>query len=223
MKFAANPCNPRPSIEDIAKFVKEARAELQWKQLALADEAGVTPKTIERVESGKERVSEDTLTKIAKAFKLPERFFLDPKFWPSDEELVLRAQEMRKTFTTAELHPLAKAQDLENILASMARIIDDSAVDETLAEELASLKDEFQDWGDLYSDLPHTSRLECCRNLITAIRRIESHGYTAKWGSYISDEKLSVGVLVFQNTVGIPSEQQIRIAVVPRLLFPRSV
>jgi len=115
----ANVSSPRPSPVDIAKFVKEARAHFEWKQLTLAHEAGVTEKTIERIESGKMRLSEETLVKIAKAFKLPDRFFIEPGYWPSDEELEACAREAKRVYTTAELHPITAPLDLDNILNAM--------------------------------------------------------------------------------------------------------
>ena len=59
----------RPEPGQIAYMVKELRTYFGGKQYALAFDAGVSERTIERVEAG-ERVSDDTLKKIAKALKL---------------------------------------------------------------------------------------------------------------------------------------------------------
>ena len=219
MNTPANVSSARPSPEDIAGFVKVARAHFDWKQLALAHEAGVNVRTIERIESGDGRTSAETLAKIAKALKLPEGFFIEPGYWPSAEELEARARKAKEIYTTTQLHPVARPLDLENVLNAIAYLIDGDAVEEGLADDVASLKDQIQDWGDIYSDLPNSSRLQCCRDLLATIRDIEAHGYTAQWGCYATDEKFKTGILSFQKTAGLPSDHHFRVAIVPRSII----
>lgn len=54
------------SPDQIAEAVLRARKAMGWKQFALADSAGVTERTIQRLERG-ERVSHDTFLKVAAA------------------------------------------------------------------------------------------------------------------------------------------------------------
>jgi transcriptional regulator with XRE-family HTH domain len=58
--------------------------------LALAHEAGVNTRTIERIEAG-ERMADDTLKKVAKALQLAEGAFTEPHLGPSGEELAAMA------------------------------------------------------------------------------------------------------------------------------------
>jgi transcriptional regulator with XRE-family HTH domain len=60
--------SPQSPVE-FAELAIRVRKQLGWKQLALADEAGVTERTIQRLERG-ERVSDDTLLSVAKALGL---------------------------------------------------------------------------------------------------------------------------------------------------------
>jgi hypothetical protein len=99
--------------------------------------------------------------------------------------------------TVTGLRNLSEAGDLENVLGQHAHLIDGSAVEDDLAEALASLRDQVQDWGNIFEDIPHIERLAACRDLLASIREIEERGYTARWSRYTTDDKSTVGVLVF--------------------------
>ena len=55
----------------LADLVSERRKRMSWKQFALADEAGVSARTIQRLECGS-RVSEETIEKVLGALNLSE-------------------------------------------------------------------------------------------------------------------------------------------------------
>jgi transcriptional regulator with XRE-family HTH domain len=208
----------RPAPKDIAFMVKELRAYFGWKQLALADEAGVTERTVERIEAGI-TVSDDTLRKVAKALKLREGAFTEPSYCPSEAELMAEVTKIRDQHTVTELHDLSEARDLENLMGQHAHLIDGSAVEDDLAEAVASLKDQVQDWGDIFEDIPHSEKLAACRSLLASIREIEQGGYKARWGRYAIDDKFTVGVLVFFKNSALRSDENLRIAIVPRWLM----
>src|SRR5689334_6725547 len=67
----------RPTSAEIAETVISIRKHLELKQLVLADEAGVTERTIQRVEEGR-TVGDDTLRKVARALRLREDAFTVP-------------------------------------------------------------------------------------------------------------------------------------------------
>ena len=71
----------------------ELRKYLDWKQLALADAAGVNNRTIQRLERGKG--GRDTLRKGAKALKLREEALLEPMYGPSAKERLAAGDERR--------------------------------------------------------------------------------------------------------------------------------
>ena len=116
------------------------RTHLGWKQFALADEAGVTPRTIERVEAG-ERVSEETLNKIEKALKFGEGALKKASYWPSDEELAAIVKKTKEDYTHTSLNDLSGACDLQNILSASAYLVDGTAAADELAESIAAVKD----------------------------------------------------------------------------------
>jgi len=199
-------------------MVKELRAYFGWKQLALADEAGVTERTVERIEAGI-TVSDDTLRKVAKALKLREGAFTEPSYCPSEAELMAEVRKIRDQHTVTELHDLSEARDLENLMGQHAHLIDGSAVEDGLGEAVASLKDQVQDWGDIFEDIPHSEKLAAYRSLLASIREIEQSGYKARWGRYTTDDKFTVGVLVFFKSSALRSGENFRIAIVPRWLM----
>jgi transcriptional regulator with XRE-family HTH domain len=208
----------RPDPGIIASVVKEMRTYRGWKQFALAHEAGVTLRTVERLEAG-ERVSDDTLSKIEKALKFKEGAFTQARYSPSDDELAAMLQKMKDEYTHTALHDLSGPPDLENVLTAHAYLVDGAAVDDSLADSIALVKDQVQDCGDIYSDVPHTARLGFCRDLLNMIREIEAQGYTARWARYVTDDKFNVGVLTFFKTADLETSQHFRHGVVPRFLL----
>ena len=68
-----------PPVEIVAFVVRQYRALRQWKVGTLADFAGVSISTVERVERG-DSVSEDALDRIAQAFGREAGFFTKPRF-----------------------------------------------------------------------------------------------------------------------------------------------
>jgi transcriptional regulator with XRE-family HTH domain len=208
----------RPAPKDIAFMVKELRAYFGWKQLALADEAGVTERTVERIEAGI-TVSDDTLRKVARALKLREGAFTEPSYCPSEAELMAEVKKIRDQHTVTELHDLSEARDLENVMGQHGHLIDGSAVEDSLAEAVASLQDLVRDWGDIFGDLQQSEKLGACRSVLESIREIEARGYKARWGRYTTDDKFTVGVLVFFKSSTLRSGENFRIAIVPRWLM----
>jgi hypothetical protein len=101
-------------------------------------------------------------------------------------------------------------------------LIDGSAVEDSLAEAVASLQDLVGDWGDVFGDLQQSEKLAACRSVLESVREIEARGYKARWGRYTTDDKFTVGVLVFFRSSAIRSDENPRIAIVPRWLM-RSV
>jgi transcriptional regulator with XRE-family HTH domain len=213
----------RPTPETIAFSVRMLRSQLGWKQFALADEAGVNIKTIERIENEK-KVSNENLRKVAVALKLREGAFVDPSYEPSEMELVeLSAQvaQMIEGTTNVELNDFSDPRDFEKLLSAHAHNIDTSALDQSLAEEAARLTDNVIDYGNAHSDLSQLDRLKAYQELLTDVRQIESRGYTARWAVYQTEDDFGVGLIAFNAyPPGPPPGMWFRIAIVPKRLLP---
>jgi hypothetical protein len=128
-------------------------------------------------------------------------------------------KKIQDQHTVTELHDLSEARNLENVMGQHGHLIDGSAVEDTLAESVASLQDLIRDWGDVYEDIPQAEKLAACRSVLETIREIEAHGYKARWGRYTTDDKFTVGVLVFFENSALRSDENFRIAIVPRWLM----
>ena len=174
-------------------------AHLGWKQFTLAHEAGVTVRTIERLEAG-ERMSDETLNKVAKVLKLREGAFTEASYYPSEEELAAMVKKAKEDYTHTALHDLSSPRDLDNILSAHAYLVDGSNITDELAEQVAAVKDYMQDAGDINDEIPYTHQLTFTRELLGMIREIENQGYTARWGRYVTADKFNVGVLIFFKT-----------------------
>lgn len=139
-------------------MAKHLRAHFGLKQLALAQDAGVTERTIERIEAGI-AVSDETLRKIAKALKLAENLFIESTYCPSEEELTAQIEKIQDEHTLTELHELSAARELENVMGLHGHLIDASAVSDTLADSIASLRDQVRDWGDILEEISVVEKL----------------------------------------------------------------
>jgi len=203
----------RPTPGEVGYVVRELRKYFEWKQLALAQEAGVTERTIQRIEEG-EKVGDDTLRKVAKALRLREDAFTAPTYHPSAAELEELARTAREDYMVADAYDLSGQDALDGILNAHGHLIDDRAVEDTLAEEVAALKDNIQDYGDIYDDLTNVQRLEARRKLLELIRNIERKGYKARWARYTTADNFIVAVLMFFPAT--TEDDQFRKLIVPR-------
>jgi transcriptional regulator with XRE-family HTH domain len=193
--------------------VRELRKYLGFKQLALADAAGVTERTIQRVERGG-TVEDETLRKVARALGLGENAFLRPDYHPSTEELKAFAKSVRDDYTVTDLLNLSSQNDLDGILTADACQIDGSAVKENLAAEVASLQDEIEELGSVYEELSNVERLEARQGLFKHIQNVACTGYRARWAVFETDDKWNVGVLVFQD--GQTKDNEFSKLIIPR-------
>jgi DNA-binding XRE family transcriptional regulator len=72
---------------EVGLLVKLYRESMEWTQETLAELAGVTPRTVQRVEAG-DPSSPDTRRALARAFQIPNMdIFLNPNPFPTSEEI----------------------------------------------------------------------------------------------------------------------------------------
>jgi transcriptional regulator with XRE-family HTH domain len=201
--------------QEIGKWVARFRKMMDWKQLALAMEAGVTERTVQRIEHG-EKVDDATLRKIGKAFRLGGEGFVGPRYIPTDEELQAEVARAQKDLMVIEAHSLDTIKDCEAILRGDGNIVNDHAVPEEMAAQVAELRDQMQDWGDIWSDLPNTGKLEACRSFLTAVQMIGELGFKIRYGVYETADHFQVAVLIF----GKSTDE--RFATLTQFIVPRT-
>jgi transcriptional regulator with XRE-family HTH domain len=186
----------RLTPKEIGSTVAMFRKMMDWKQLTLALEAGVNERTVQRIECG-EKVDDGTLRKIAKAFRVPEESFLELCYMPTGEELQARFEKTRKELMLVEAHSLSTIKDCDTILGGDGNIVDDSALPEEMADQVAALRDQLQDWGDIWSDFTNVEKLEACRSFFAEVQKIEEQGFKIRYAVYDTEDNFRISVLVF--------------------------
>ena len=200
--------------EEIGSTVMALRGLMDMKQITLAYEAGVSERTIQRIERG-EKVDDETLKRVAKALKLPEETFVVAKYIPSPEEAATEARRAIENYQIIEIRPFAAAKDFDTALGSHGWLIDDKNSGDIAVREIAELKDLLEDWNCVYGDIPHTERLDACDDLFVRLREIERKGLVAKFGVYKTDDDFNVTVIIFvKQEPGL--QRELTQAVVPR-------
>ena len=182
--------------QEIGDAVVRFRQMMGWKQFRLAYEAGVSERTLQRIEVGK-KVDDESLRKIGRALKLRDPGFLGPRYIQSDEEMQATLGKMLRETMLIEAHNLSTIKDCEAILGGDGYFLMDDALPEEMADQVATLRDQMQDSGDIWSDLSYTEKLETCRTFLTEVQRIEEQGFKTRYGAYESDDHFRVSVLMF--------------------------
>jgi transcriptional regulator with XRE-family HTH domain len=176
--------------QEIGDAVAMFRKMAGMKQLTLALEAGVTERTVQRIENG-EKVNDESLQKIAKAFRMEDTSFIGPRMVLSKEEAWEQAKKQLEAVKLIDAHGFVTLKDAEAVLGTDGMVIDDHFVTDEAAGELADFKDELRDWNNLYSVLlSQHEKLNACRSLLGVARKLEERGYVIRYGVYKTDDGL---------------------------------
>lgn len=89
--------------ERLGKRIKELRISKGIKQCELADLLGMERSNLTRIESGKQRPSDEYLEKIAKILNIEIQEMFDTKHLESREELLNRIQNILPTLNENEI------------------------------------------------------------------------------------------------------------------------
>jgi len=106
----------RQTPKEIGEEVAALRKLAGKKQYTLANEAGLQERTVQHVEHG-EKVSVDTLHKIAKAFRFPEDHYIKTYYFPTAAELEAAAERMTSKTALIEAASFSGLKDCEAVLA----------------------------------------------------------------------------------------------------------
>ncbi|SIT57204.1 Helix-turn-helix domain protein [Mesorhizobium prunaredense] len=169
----------------IAEQVKFIRKLHRLTQQNLADAAGLTTRTIEKIESGRHRPDEQTLRSIARAMQIDAKYFEKP----TPEQEARQKAEMERALRKMVLvptHPIHTTSDFLGAFEQRhAFRIDTSAVtaDEAL-DAAAAMTDYITDLNDIWDDVPRSQQLEYARSFVELCRQIEEHGYVCYMGDH---------------------------------------
>jgi transcriptional regulator with XRE-family HTH domain len=170
--------------QEIGRAVTMFRHAAGMKQITLAMEAGVTERTVQRIERG-EKVNEDSLRAIARAFRMDENSFFGPRQVLSDEDAIAQTLKQLEGLIVIEAHRFATLKDAEAVLGTHGMVLQDQAISDDAAEELAEFRDLLRDWNDLYSSLcSNTEKLQASRSVLDGAKKLEARGYVIRYGVY---------------------------------------
>jgi transcriptional regulator with XRE-family HTH domain len=195
----------------IASQVKLLRKWFQLTQENLADAAGLTTRTIEKVESGRHRPEEQTLRSIARALNMDVRIFEKP----TPEQEARFEADMRRAARKTLLVPTQPIHSLSDFLNAFAQRnafrFDTSQIDDDEAHEIAAtMQDWIADLNDVWVECPHSQRVEYARSFVDLCKTLKPQGYVCYIGNH--GQKLSskdkpplvvdVGVMSIQKADG---------------------
>jgi transcriptional regulator with XRE-family HTH domain len=169
----------------IAEQVKFIRKWHRLTQENLANAAGLTSRTIEKVESGRHRPDEQTLRSIARAMQIDVKFFEKP----TAEQQARQTAEMERAFRKTVIAPTYAIHSASDFLSAFAQRhafrIDTSNVtaDEALATA-ASMTDYITDLNDIWDDCPRSQQLEFARSFVDMCQEIEAFGFVCHLGHH---------------------------------------
>lgn len=151
----------------------------------LADMAGLTTRTIEKVVSGRHRPEEQTLRSIARAIQLDVAFFNKPT--PEEEER--QRITMERALRKAVLVPLKRITTPNEFLGEFdnrdAYRIDIAAVDNPEALSIAgALGDWLEDLSNVWVECYLSQRIEYAGEFVELCRQLQPLGFGCFMGSH---------------------------------------
>jgi transcriptional regulator with XRE-family HTH domain len=195
----------------IAQQVKFIRKMSRLTQENLADAAGLTTRTIEKIESGRHCPEEQTLRSIARAVKIDLTYFEKP----TPEQEARQHAQLERALRKIVMVPTRPVRTTADFLAAFGRRhafrFDTSQVqDDEALEVAASLVDWIKDLNDSWDDCSASDQLSFARSCIELCGQIETLGYLCHMGHHkqLLHEKgrpdlvFVVGLLSIQNKSG---------------------
>ena len=171
--------------DHIAQQEKFLRKTFRLTQENLANAAGLTTRTIEKIESGRHRPEEQTVRSLARAFNIDVKYFEKPS---PQEEAQQKAEIVRsiRKIVMVPTDPIRTVQDLLNAFEQRhAFRFDTSQVQEDGAmETAASMVDWIKDLNDAWDDCSMSDRLHYARNFVDLCKELEGHGYLCHMGTH---------------------------------------
>lgn len=165
--------NKDSKVKHAGHIVKELRAKFNWSQAKLAEFSGVSERTIQRLE--KDGTAEhETLLAVANAFEVDvELLKFKPENALSEEEL----QKILKEFRFLQEVKTGKAM-MDFIVGSHAMHPDHpQPKNEEEASMFGAFLENCQDWGDLWSDIPQSGRMDAIMGIHTQIEELNAAGF----------------------------------------------
>ncbi|WP_341991852.1 helix-turn-helix transcriptional regulator [Azorhizobium sp. AG788] len=169
-----------PTKAELAIIVQMLRSSRGWTQETLAEIAGLSVRTVQRIEDG-QGGSADTLRAVARAVEAPDMdFLIRAQQFPTEAGLKRRAEAFEREYLMLDATPAPTGRAMEAFMCSlnMLSCTDSEIEDEALLEAAASLFDYLRDYLDVKSEVSHQQRLTVATELEAIIRRLRDGGWT---------------------------------------------
>lgn len=169
----------------IAQQVKYLRRWHKLTQENVADMAGLTTRTIEKVESGRHRPEEQTLRSLARAFQIDVKYFEKPTL----EQVTRQRAEMERAVRKMVVVPTAPVRTASEFLSAFAGqhgFRFDTPADQS--DELLQVTAEMIDWitdvNDGWDDCNKSQQLDVARSFTELCGQLEKLGYLCQMGQH---------------------------------------
>lgn len=171
--------------EYISQTTKFLRKIFGLTQENLADQAGLTTRTIEKIESGRHKPELQTLRSIARATGMKVDVFRKPS---AAEEAAANAEMERARHKTilAPVSPIGSATDFLAVYGGWhARRVDISHVQSDEALRIAAeLDDWLEDLSMCWDEISSSDRLESANSIVSLCKQLEAAGYSYCIGTH---------------------------------------
>lgn len=160
-------------VKHAGDIVKELRAKFNWSQAKLAEFSGVSERTIQRLEKDG-NAEHETLLAVANVFEVDvELLKFKQGDAPSEEELKKILKEFRF------LKEVKTGKEMMDLIVGSYAIHSDHPQPNN--KEEASLFGAFlencQDWGDLWSDIPQSGRVDAIMGIHQQMEELNAVGF----------------------------------------------
>lgn len=163
------------------RFERERRL---WKQKTLANLAQVSLSTIERAERG-ERVSEDSLEKIAQALDYEYDHFTAPRRWRSKQEAAFDLPDPFSEFVPVEMKPFRTERQVREMVKCSSLIVSICEKSYANMTEIRQLRDRLIRASSALSALNSETKItrrEHYNDVLDCVDRVEAHRITVLAG-----------------------------------------
>jgi transcriptional regulator with XRE-family HTH domain len=169
----------------IAHQVKFVRRMFKLTQENLADAAGLTTRTIEKIESGRHRPEEQTLRSLARALNVEVTYFQKPT---PQEEAKQRADMERavRKMVMVPTDPVRTASEFLHAFGQRHAFRFDTPLEQSdeLLEITASMVDWIKDLDGIWDDCGMSQQLEWARHFAELCKQLEGLGYVCHMGKH---------------------------------------
>jgi transcriptional regulator with XRE-family HTH domain len=204
-----------PPPELIGFFVRYVRGLKQWKQGTLADFAGVSISTVERVERG-EKVSPEALDAIARGLGFEQGYFTNPRYRRPDEETAADLDRLAQMEPVAVAHMTLHKQ-VREAANCHAFLIHRPDVPAHFDPEIANLTEWFDIASFVLSDrsdrasASERSRRDLYNDILACVKELERQGLTVLFGMMNAPQ------------VGIPDWRVAIVSITTKALDPGAI